>query len=119
MSVAVEKILEEITALPQDEQERLRQLLNGGQASKKKEPLGKFVEPIPEPDQQGAMRWIADHWREYQEQWIALDGYRLIAHGANFEEVDAAAIADGAYLPLVTFIEREPERPFVAVRLER
>ena len=109
MSVAVERILEEVSTLSEEEQEQLRRSLNGGQVKKKKEPLGKFVEPIPEPDQQGAMRWVSDHWREYQEQWIALDGYRLIAHGVDFNEVNAAAEADGAYLPMVAFIEREPE----------
>ena len=112
-TATVEKILEEITALSAGEQARLRQLIN--QQPQKKEPLGKFVDPIPEPDQQGAMRWIADHWREYPDQWVALDGYRLIAHGEDFKTVDAAAETDGAYLPMVTFIEREPEHPFVNV----
>ena len=119
----VEKILAEIAELPQDEQEQLRRFLNaqppteqnGQPSAKKKEPLGKFVEPIPEPDQQGAMRWLNDHWREYPEQWVALDGYRLIAHGTDYHEVSAAAKVDGAYLPLITFIESPPERLFVRV----
>lgn len=115
MAVAtVEQILDEITALSPQEQERLRQLLNGKSAVQK-EPLGKFVEPIPEPDQQGAMRWLAEHGQEYEEQWVALDGARLIAHGAESAPVFAAAKADGAYLPLITFIESKPERPFVRV----
>jgi uncharacterized protein DUF5678 len=37
-------------------------------------------------------------------QWVALDGDRLIAHGANADEVFAIADADGAYLPLGTYI---------------
>ena len=116
MAVAtVEKIIEEITALPQDEQERLRKLLNGQPAAQKKEPLGKFVDPIPVPNLEEAMQWIHDHRHEYEEQWVALDGYRLIAHGAESSQVFAAADADGAYLPLITFIEAKPERPFVRV----
>lgn len=118
MAIAtVEKILEEITALSASEQARLRQLIN--QPPRKKEPLGKFVDPIPVPDQQGAMRWMADHWREYPDQWVALDGDRLIAHGTDFKTVDAAASADGAYLPMVTFIERESERPFVNAEFDQ
>jgi ElaB/YqjD/DUF883 family membrane-anchored ribosome-binding protein len=120
-AATVEKILAEIAELSQDEQEQLRQSLNAnlsarqnGQATaKKKEPLGQRLEPIPEPDQQGAMRWLNDYWREYPEQWVALDGYRLIAHSTDYQEVRAAAKADGAYLPLITFIESPPERPFV------
>ncbi|MBL8190258.1 MAG: hypothetical protein JNK38_19735 [Acidobacteria bacterium] len=112
-TTTVEQILEEITALPASEQARLRQLIN--KQLRQKEPLGMFVDPIPEPDQQGAMRWIADHWREYPDQWIALDGYRLIAHGEDFRAVNAAAKKDGAYLPMVTFIERESDHLFVNV----
>ena len=115
MAVAtVEQILDEITALSPQEQERLRKLLNG-QVKTQKEPLGKFVELIPEPDQQGAMRWLAEHGREYEEQWVALDGDRLIAHDPDYWKVSDAAKASGTYLPLITFIEAPPERPFVRV----
>ena len=48
-----------------------------------------------------ALHWIADHALEYKGQWVALDGDRLIAHGANADEVFDAAEADGADLPLV------------------
>jgi len=112
-TTTVEQILEEITALPANEQARLRQLIN--KQPKQKEPLGKFVDPIPEPDQQGAMQWIADHWREYPDQWVALDGCRLIAHGEDFEAVNSAAKKDGAYLPMIAFIERESDHLFVNV----
>lgn len=112
-TATVEKILEEIIALPANEQARLRQLMN--QQPRKKEPLGKFVDPIPMPDPQPTMRWLSEHSAEYEEQWVALDGDRLIAHGPNAQEVFDAADADGAYLPLVTFIERKPERLFVRV----
>lgn len=118
-TATVEKILEEIIALPANEQARLRHLMSGQPAVRKKEPLGKFVDPIPVFGEKENMRWLADHWREYQDQWVALDGDRLIAHGDDFKTVDAAASADGAYLPMVTFIEREPDRPFVNVEFDR
>lgn len=54
-----------------------------------------------------ALHWIADHAREYKGQWVALDGDRLIAHGANADEIfDAAA---GANLPLVGFVD-DPDK---------
>lgn len=121
MAVAtVEQILDEITALPPQEQERLRALLNGqspvnGQSPARKEPLGKFVEPIPAPNQQAAMQWLGAHGHEYEEQWVALDGDRLIAHDSDYWKVSEAAKASGVYLPLITFIEAIPERPFVRV----
>lgn len=117
MSVAVERILEEVSALPQEEREQLRHLLNvnGRQVKKKKEPLGKFVKPIPVPDSRPAMRWLSEHGHEYEEQWVALDGDRLIAHNTDYWTVSKAAKDSGVYLPLITFIERPPQRPFVRV----
>lgn len=76
---------------------------------------GRFVEPIPEPDAEPNRRWMAAHRHEYSGQWVALDGERLIAHGPNAKEVFAAARADGAYLPLVTFILPNDAAPFVGI----
>jgi Family of unknown function (DUF5678) len=58
------------------------------------------------------MRWMNEHSHEYGGQWVALDGDRLIAHGKNADEVVAAADADGAYLPLVTYIPPADAPPF-------
>jgi len=44
---------------------------------------------------------------------VALDGGRLIAHGPDAKEVYAAAKADGAYLPLIDYIELPDALPFV------
>ncbi len=116
MSVAtVEQILAEIAALPLTEQARLRQLLEQQAASQEKEPLGKFVAPLPVPDPRLAMQWLRAHAEMYQEQWVALDGERLIAHGVDYEQVSECAKASGAHFPLITFIEAPPAHPFVRV----
>jgi len=104
--------------LPPGEQTRLRALLfngDGEQNTTRREPPIKLATPIPEPDLPGAMQWLADNSEQYAGQWVALDGSRLIAHGANHDEVTEMARADGAYLPLITFVELKPERPFVRV----
>ena len=51
------------------------------------------------------MKWLREHAREYANQWVALDGDRLIAHGVNASQVYVAARADNATLPMVTFVE--------------
>lgn len=112
-TATVEKNLEETIALPANEQMWLRQLMD--QQPRKKEPLGKFVDPIPVPDQQPAMQWLSDHSHEYPDQWVALDGYRLIANGTDYKEVSAAAKASGVYLPMITFVEAPATRLFVRV----
>ena len=56
-----------------------------------------------------ALHWIAKHAHEYKGQWVALDGDRLIAHGANAHEIFDAAKADGAKLSLVDFVD-DPDK---------
>jgi hypothetical protein len=46
---------------------------------------------------------------------VALDGDRLIAHGENAEEIFAAADAEGAYLPLITYVPPADSPPFIGV----
>jgi hypothetical protein len=59
------------------------------------------------------MEWLRLHRKEYGGEWVALDGSRLIAHGPDAMEVYSAAEADGAYLPMITYIEPADALPFV------
>jgi Family of unknown function (DUF5678) len=59
------------------------------------------------------MEWLRVHSKEFGGQWVALDGDRLIAHGPDAMEVYAAAEADGAYLPMINYIEPADALPFV------
>lgn len=107
-------LFHQITALPLPEQFRLRARLNARLQAKEK-PKAKFVEPIPAPDPLPSQRWLKEHAHEYAGQWVALDGERLIAHGTDAANVFALADADGAYLPLLTFIEPADAPPFAGV----
>ncbi len=100
----VENILKQISQLSPDQRHKLRQLLEQ-QEQPTKSPLDKRVLPKLAPDSTREMKWLLQHAREYANQWVALDGDRLIAHGTNDREVYAAAEADGAHLPMVTFVE--------------
>ncbi len=104
MSENMENILKQILQLPLDQQRKLRQLLEQ-QEPPAKSPLDKRVPPHLVPDSEREMMWLRQHAREYANQWVALDGDRLIAHGTTASEVYAAADADGAALPMVTFVE--------------
>jgi hypothetical protein len=117
-NATVESILQQVASLPLGEQERLRSLLlngNGDQQGVRPILPIKLAKPIPEPDLAGAMEWLTLNSEQYAGQWVALDGGRLIFHSDDHGKVAEAAKADGAYLPLITFIEPKPERPFVRV----
>lgn len=114
--MTAETLFNQITSLPVNEKIKLRDLLDE-ELKNPVEPANgvKFVKPIPMPDPEPNRRWMIEHAHEYGGQWVALDGDRLIAHGENAEEVFAAARADGAYLPLVTFILPADAPPFIGV----
>lgn len=102
----VEDILKEIARLPSSERLRLKRRLE--EVQEPSSSLDRSVAPVPAPDSTRELRWLVEHAPEYAGQWVAIEGDRLIAHGPNASEVFDAADADGAHLPLVTFVE-DPE----------
>jgi hypothetical protein len=113
--ITVENILSQIVKLPQSDRfvlwQRLEQLLKP--APEPPAPQRK-LQPIPMPDSTREFQWLAEHARQYKGQWVALDGDRLIAHGNDHDAVFAAAQADGAYLPLIHFVE-DPDHPVTII----
>jgi len=58
------------------------------------------------------MQWLVEHRHEYAGQWVALDGDKLLSHGADAHEVFEAARRTGVKLPLFVHIEPADELPF-------
>lgn len=117
--ISVENIFNQIVQLPPPDRFKLWRMLE--QVAKleseqheppQSAPPPKKLQPLPVPNKDREMQWLLNHAREYAGQWVALDGDRLIAHGADAKEVYAAANADGAYLPLVTQVE-DPDKTFI------
>jgi hypothetical protein len=114
--ITAEMLLEQISSLPVSEKVKLRAWLDEHLQNLNSRTSGvKWAKPIPMPDPAPSMRWMNEHSHEYGGQWVALDGDRLIAHDVDADEVFAAADADGAYLPLVTYIPPVDAPPFVGV----
>ena len=102
-TITAESVLHLIDQMPPTEQLKLKQLME--QRTTPANQLDKRVPSKPMPDDTRTRQWLAQHRREYADQWVALDGDRLIAAGKDHDAVWAAAEADGAHLPLITFIE--------------
>src|SRR6266508_4250251 len=41
------------------------------------------------PNRSGELKWIKQNRKECADQWVALDGYRLISHGTRGRELIA------------------------------
>ena len=102
--ITVGNSLKQIEDLPFTEQWWLHNLLGDKLSKRDKAAPDRRVSPIPMPDYKSSLQWLAEHVREYAGQWVALDGKRLNAHGADHQQVSAAARADGAYLPLIELV---------------
>jgi len=113
--VTIESILDDIAQLPLSERNQLRHLL--GEEPEQKRPNKKERDrrlpskPMP-PGAKLAVRWIAEHAREYAGQWVALEGERLIANGEDHNQVWAAAKSDGAEMPLIAFVN-DPDEIYI------
>ena len=60
-----------------------------------------------------AFAWINKHGSAYAGQWLALEGDRLLAHGANLAEVATTARALGVQFPLLHLVEPPREHPYI------
>lgn len=62
------------------------------------------------PNRSRELKWIKEHRKEYEGQWVALDGDRLLGHGPNSQEVIAAARQSGVESPYIVRIETKVRR---------
>ena len=56
-----------------------------------------------------ASQWIDEHRAEYLNQWVCLEGDKLIACGTDGREVYRQAKESGIKAPFVHYVEEEPE----------
>lgn len=102
----LEELIESARRLPPEEQKRLRDALDQT-AERRASPVP--TSPRTYRTHEAERAWIEAHRDEYLGQWVALDGDRLLAHGANAREVAETARAAGVKAPFVERIEPKPE----------
>jgi len=94
----LEQVIKDAHTLPLDEKRKLIETLNH-----------ELQDAKPYRTSERERAWIEQHRDEYIGQWVALDGDRLLAHGANAREVADAARAAGVKAPFLERIEPKPE----------
>ena len=101
-----EAILDRVRHLPPAKQEEVLRFADGLQ----RRPA---VRPVRTSDRIREMRWIRDNRSAYADQWVAVEGNRLIAAGLDARTVFAAAKAEGIESPFVVHILPEDSLTFV------
>jgi len=128
-----DQIVEAIGALPPQDRLKLRQWLNSNAADEapnqpttpnggtQNTPDIEVIPPIamrrvpsiaPERGVKKEMNWLREHRAEYANQWVALDGDRLISAGGSAKEVHTAAKAAGVPHALIVLVEPPDALPF-------
>jgi hypothetical protein len=104
MQTYLEKVTEIIKTLPLEDFDKVREVLDEEEKAKRKN-NGK-------PDWQierykKARKWLNENSEKYMNQWVCLEGDKLIAHGADALEVHRKGKEAGIEIPFVHHIVPE------------
>ena len=101
-----ESILEKVRRLPPAKQEEVLRFADGLQCTNP-------MRTVPCRDRTREMNWINANRPAYADQWVAVEGDRLIAAGTDPLKVFAAAKDEGIRIPFVVHVLPEDPLPFV------
>lgn len=101
-----EAILDKVRRLSPAKQEEVLRFADGLQRQS-------AVRMVPSRDRSREMDWIKENRAKYADQWIVVEGDRLIAADADAHKVFAAAKASGIEAPFFVHVLPEDPLPFV------
>jgi hypothetical protein len=101
-----EAILDKVRRLPPAKQEEVLRFADGLQRNT-------AARLVPSHDRTKEMKWVDENRAAYADQWVAVEGNRLIAAGVDSLKVFAAAKEHGIETPFVVHVLPEDPLPFV------
>jgi hypothetical protein len=101
-----EAILDKVRRLPPAKQEEVLRFADVLQR-------GATARMVPSRDRTQEMKWIDENRAAYADQWVAVEGDRLIGADPDPLKVFAAAKAQGIRSPFVVHVLPEDPLPFV------
>lgn len=107
MNPTYEQAIEVIRRLPPPEREKVRVWID---EENQKSVVGKSdVEKLERDEEKfhRALQWIDEHRREFDRQWVVLEGNQLISCGENAREVYDEALSKGIQTPFLKRIKAE------------
>ncbi|MGI9056475.1 MAG: DUF5678 domain-containing protein [Pyrinomonadaceae bacterium] len=106
MQTNLEQVTEMIRALPVEDYGKLREVIDEEEKAKldKKEKTNWHIERYKK-----ARKWLDKNGEKYMNQWVCLEGDKLIAHSKDGRDLYQKAIEAGIESPFIHYIEKEPE----------
>ncbi len=102
MPATLEQAIEIVSSLPNQDREKLRKWLDNKDKTEKNEKPNWQIERY-----QKARKWLDKNSEKYMNQWVCLEGDRLIASGEDGLEVHQKAKEAGIEIPFVHHIVPE------------
>ncbi|MGI8640554.1 MAG: DUF5678 domain-containing protein [Pyrinomonadaceae bacterium] len=106
MQTNLEQVTEIIRMLPLEDFDKVREVLDEQERNRnetdKKVELKRRIEKFKR-----AEKWLAENRENYMNEWVCLEGDKLIAHGTDALEVDRQAKKAGIEAPFLEHIVEE------------
>ncbi len=106
MQTTLEQAVEVIRSLPPEDYAKLRDWLKEEEQAKrpKNEQLNWQLERYKK-----ARKWLDENSEKYMNQWVCLEGDKLIAHSADGRDIYQKAKEAGIEIPFIHHIVEEPK----------
>lgn len=65
----------------------------------------------PDPERRREQRWLCEHAKDYDGQWVALNGDCLLSHGTDGRVILSEARRAGVAVPFVVRVESQMSCP--------
>ena len=107
MQINLEQMIEGVRTLPFEDLNRLREVIDEERRNKQIDEAKKVKLQEEIAKFKKAEKWLAENREKYMNEWVCLEGDKLIAHGTDGLEVDRQAIAKGIESPFLHHIVDE------------
>ncbi len=107
MQANLEQIIEGVRALPFEDLNRLREVIDEERERKQIDEAKKVKLQEQITKFKKAEKWLAENREKYMNEWVCLEGDKLIAHGGDALAVDRRAREAGIEAPFLEHIVEE------------
>ena len=107
MQVNLEQAKQVVLQLPTEEFEKFDEWYEAEKRNKSKDESKEKLKKYQVERYRKARKWLDEHSAEYMNQWVCLEGDRLIAHSADGKDLYQKAKDAGIEIPFIHHIVDE------------